>query len=129
MIESLRCARYLVSDLDVALDWYSQVFEIEPYSEDDSVVTYHLGGTWLELMKSSAPNANSTTISIGVDNLDGVLLRLAGVGISQSTEFAMNSNSQSISFTDPFNKIINLIEIFDTALLRASSQRAAEKLR
>lgn len=129
MIEALRAVRYGVTDLALASQWYSQLFDLEPYLNTDTVVRYFVDGSWLDLTLES-PNGQGAIVAYwGVDNLRAELVRLHQIGVIPHAPPALvDAITQTATFLDPFGNAVGIMEVNDPGVLRARSQRVAEKV-
>lgn len=129
MIEALRSVRYGVGDLAQAGQWYSQLFDVQPYQSSGSVLRYCVDGSWLELVETPTVAPSNMLVYWGVDSLQHELLRLHAVGIQPQTPPAMpDATTRTATFLDPFGNAVGLVEIHDPNVQRARSHRAAEKI-
>ena len=129
MIEALRAVRYGVTDLALASRWYSQLLDLEPYLSNDTLVRYFVDGSWLELKLASPSEHGGIVVFWGVDNLNAELLRLHQTGVLPHAPPALvDAITQTAIFFDPFGNAVGFMEVNDAGVLRARSQRVAEKV-
>ena len=108
----LRTTIYKVSDLLRAKEWYTKVFQIEPYFENEFYVGFNVKGYELGIMKADNElNKTDNVLSYwGVDNINekfdfflksGALAHEKPVDVGEAILVA--------SVKDPWNNVIGLI--------------------
>ena len=79
----LRTVVYHVGDLQKAKEWYSKVFELEPYFDEPFYVGFNIGGYELGLLPEENPTTDKATSVVaywGVDHINETYDRLLGLG-------------------------------------------------
>ncbi len=131
MIEGLQAIRLRVPDLPLAVRWYTQALEVEPYRVDHAGATFFLDGSLLCLeleaaMADEVPLQNAAYWR--VDQIQPELLRLCEPNAAPFEAVAwLDADTQFASVLDPFGNVFGLIQRHDPATLKARIQRVAEK--
>jgi len=113
MLQGLRTIVYYVGDLDVAKEWYKNVFEITPYFDEPYYVGYNVGGFELGLDPDDDgySNGNHSITYWGVSDINQSFERFSklGVEIHQAPK-NVGGPVWVGSIFDPFGNVIGLIE-------------------
>ena len=112
-ISGLRTAIYRVGDINKAKQWYSQVFETDPYFDEPFYVGFNIAGYELGLQPEETPTTDKKESVIaywGVDNVEATFGRLVALGAIEF-EKPQNVGGDIIvgSVKDLWSNIIGLI--------------------
>ncbi|WP_443938345.1 VOC family protein [Pedobacter sp. MW01-1-1] len=119
MLKGLRTIVYYVGDLTLAKEWYSKVFEIEPYFDEEFYVGYNVGGFELGLDPDDSvySDGHKAITYWGVDNIQEAFARFAELEVEVHQEPTnVGGNIWLGSIWDPFNNVIGIIENPDFVL-------------
>lgn len=109
----LRTTIYKVSNLKKATDWYSNVFETEPYFNEPFYVGFNIGGYELGLQPEehhSSRKAESVVTYWGVENIEDTFDRLLEAGASEHEEPQnVGGDIMTASVKDPWGNILGII--------------------
>lgn len=129
MIEGLRAVRLQVPDLALGRQWYNRALQVEPYASDDDSVTYFLDGYLLTLKSGAASPEDGTVAYWGVDDLATEYRRLLDIGSAPYQPLQeLDAVTRTAAVLDPFGNVFGILERKDPAVLRARTQRVAEKV-
>ena len=104
-----------VSDLDVSREFYSKLFNVEPYALTDTFVGYGLAGGRFGLLKEemySAPlvRGNNAVLNIMVENIENEHARVKSLGPSLIQDQIASAGAMRLfMFKDPDG---NVVEFF-----------------
>jgi predicted enzyme related to lactoylglutathione lyase len=109
----LRTAIYKVADLHTAKEWYTNVFQTEPYYDESYYVGFNIGGFELGLLPDSTSAQNKTEGVVaywGVENIESKYNRIIGSG-AVGHEPPKNVGGEIVVATvkDPWGNMIGLI--------------------
>lgn len=109
----LRTVIYSVGDLDKAKQWYTQVFNTQPYFDEPFYVGFNVGGYELGLLPTEPATSTKGTNVLtywGVDNVEEQYKRLIAAG-GREHESPHNVGGEIVVATvfDPWNNLIGLI--------------------
>ena len=112
-ILGLRTTIYKVADLNSAVQWYSEVFQTEPYFNEPFYVGFEIGGYELGLQPeetAAASKAESVLTYWGVDDIDSEYKRFVESGAVPHEE-PTNVGGEIVvaSVKDAWGNIIGLI--------------------
>ena len=112
-ISGLRTAIYRVGDINKAKQWYSKVFETDPYFDEPFYVGFNIAGYELGLQPEETPTTDKKESVIaywGVDNVEAAFGRLVALGAIEF-EKPQNVGGDIIvaSVKDLWGNIIGLI--------------------
>ena len=110
----LRTACYIVSDLEKAKAWYSDVLGFGPYFDEPFYVGFNVGGYELGLMPAeeiNQPGPGGALIYWGVPEMEAAFQHLKEKG-AREREAAQDVGSgiKVATFFDPFGNIFGIIE-------------------
>lgn len=109
----LRTAIYKVGNLSQATEWYSKVFETEPYFNEPYYVGFNIGGFELGLQQEDNPTTEkpeSVLTYWGVEDIDKEFNRLIALGASEHEKpTGVGGELKVASLKDPWGNIIGLI--------------------
>jgi predicted enzyme related to lactoylglutathione lyase len=108
-LRGLRTVIYGVPDAERAKDWYSTVFDTQPYFDEPFYIGFNIGGFELGLDPNSPSGAGGTVAYWGVGSIDAAMARVESLdGIKVG------------AVDDPFGNRIGIIENphFDTKAVR-----------
>lgn len=109
----LRTAEYLVSDLNEAKKWYSNILGIQPYFDEPFYVGFNVGGYELGLMpeeKLPLQKGESVVAYWGVEDIETVYKDLIEAGATEY-EKPMNVGGELMvaKVKDPWGNIFGII--------------------
>ncbi|MFN4151610.1 MAG: VOC family protein [Candidatus Sericytochromatia bacterium] len=112
-ILGLRTVIYKVQDINKAKEWYSKVFETEPYFDQPFYVGFNIGGYELGLHPSeNSTNEKSQSVATywGVENIDNAYQNFLDFGAFEN-EKPHNVGGEIVVATlkDPWGNLIGLI--------------------
>ncbi len=114
MLLGLRTTGYIVTDLDRAKAWYTDVIGHAPYFDEPFYVGYNVGGYELGLMPAEAPNApgaGGTIVYWGVESADAALEQLLGKGATVHEGVQdVGGGIRVATVLDPFGNVFGVIE-------------------
>jgi len=111
MIKGLRTAIYPVGDLAAARDWYSKVFQKEPYFDQPFYIGFEIGGFELGLLPDGQPGMTGTQVYWGVDDIEKEVQRILKLGASaHSPVQEVGEGIKVAELADPFGNVLGLIE-------------------
>ncbi|MCB9250875.1 MAG: VOC family protein [Flavobacteriales bacterium] len=109
----LRTTIYKVDNIEKATEWFSKVFETEPYFKEPFYVGFNIGGYELGLQPESKSTANKTDNVVaywGVDNIQDTYDRLIELGaLEYEKPENVGEELMTATLKDPFGNIIGLI--------------------
>lgn len=114
MLLGLRTIVYKVADLALATDWYSKVFNIEPYFNEPFYVGFNIGGFELGLDPdmNGVQQGNASTTYWGVNDVKHLVNDLQerhGVPVLEQP-YNVGGRIWVATIADPFGNAIGLIE-------------------
>jgi lactoylglutathione lyase len=109
----LRTTIYRVSDINAAKNWYTKVFETEPYFDEPFYVGFNIAGYELGLQPEQEPittKAESVLTYWGVANVESNYSRMISLG-AFTHEAPANVGGEIIvaGVKDPWGNIIGII--------------------
>ncbi len=109
----LRTTIYTVSNLQEAIEWYSRVFETEPYFNEPFYVGFNIAGYELGLMPEEHPVINKTANVLsywGVEDVEKEYNRMLEAGAtSQGAPQNVGGPIVVAELKDPWDNVIGLI--------------------
>ena len=110
----LRTVIYHVPDLARAKQWYSGVFNVQPYFDEPFYVGFNIGGYELGLdpdTKGTKPGPGGAVAYWGVPNADAAVKDFTKAGATlRSAVQDVGEGIRVATVTDPFGNVIGLIE-------------------
>ncbi len=110
----LRSVIYFVADLAVAKDWYTDVFEVEPYFDEPFYVGYQIGESELGLdpdLTAGQPGPGGSVAYWRVADLDATLGRMAQLEIDVVEPIRdVGGGIRLAVLADPFGNAVGLIQ-------------------
>ena len=114
MALGLRSVIYFVADLNVAKDWYTDVFEVEPYFDEPFYVGFQIGGAELGLdpdLNAGAPGPGGQVAYWGVADLTATLARITALEIEIIEPIRDVGGGIFLALiADPFGNQVGLIQ-------------------
>ncbi|MES2225809.1 MAG: VOC family protein [Patescibacteria group bacterium] len=109
-ILGLRTAIYKVPDLEKAKEWYSKVFQAEPYFDEAYYVGFNIGGFELGLQPETVPVGENVAVFWGVEDIEKEYQRFLEQGATE-VEKPMNVGGSIMVATlkDPWGNLLGLI--------------------
>ena len=112
-IQGLRTTIYKVNDINLAKEWYTRAFGVEPYFDEPFYVGYNIGGYELGLHPSDVQpdDKNESVLSYwGVENIEEVYEELIRLGATPN-ESPTNVGGDIVvaSVKGPFGNILGII--------------------
>jgi len=108
----LRTTIYKVFDLMDAKEWYTKVFQVQPYFDEEFYVGFNIGGYELGLQPEylMTEKHDSVVSYWGVENVEAEFKRILGLG-AVSHEEPQNVGGDIVVATvkDPWDNTIGLI--------------------
>lgn len=112
-ILGLRTTIYKVGDIDKAKAWYSQVFGIEPYFDENFYVGYNIGGYELGLLPEEKPTTDkpeSVLTYWGVEEIERIYAHFIASGATEHEKpHSVGGPLMVATVKDPWGNIIGLI--------------------
>jgi predicted enzyme related to lactoylglutathione lyase len=112
-ILGLRTAIYKVVDLHTAKEWYTNVFQTEPYYDESYYVGFNIGGFELGLLPDSTSAQNKTEGVVaywGVENIESKYNRIIGLGaVGHEPPKNVGGEIMVATVKDPWGNMIGLI--------------------
>ena len=112
-ILGLRTAIYMVSDLEKATEWYSAVFQKEPYFNEPFYVGFDIGGYELGLLpeKEISEKKEATVITYwGVEDIEEVYARFIEAGATEHEKpHSVGEPLLVATVKDPWGNIVGFI--------------------
>jgi predicted enzyme related to lactoylglutathione lyase len=114
MLLGLRTVIYKVADLQLAKEWYSKAFRIEPYFDEPFYIGFNVGGFELGLDPdmSGVQQGNASTTYWGVNDVKQTVQELQekfGVAVLEEPH-NVGGPIWVATIADPFGNNIGLIE-------------------
>ena len=110
----LKSVIYFVADLAVAKDWYTDVFEVEPYFDQPFYVGYQIGDSELGLdpdLTAGASGAGGLVAYWGVDDIAATVARIAALEIEIREPIRDVGGGILLAVVaDPFGNSVGLIQ-------------------
>ena len=115
MFKGVMTVIYHVDDIEKAKEWYSEVFEKQPYFDQSFYVGYNIGGYELGLMPdmTGITIGNNSVTYWGVEDIQESLKRLHELGIEPESELMDVADGDGVWLTtikDPFGNTLGIIE-------------------
>jgi len=109
-ILGLRTVCYKVGDMSKAREWYSRVFQTEPYFDEPFYIGFNIAGYELGLQPDEATTGDNVVTYWGVENIDDEYNRFLSLGATEH-EAPQNVGGEIMvaSVQDPWGNIIGLI--------------------
>jgi predicted enzyme related to lactoylglutathione lyase len=111
-ILGLRTTIYKVNDIEKAKEWYSKVFQKEPYFDMPFYVGFNIGGYELGLQPEEFTTPKTTNVACfwGIENIEEEYNRFIQLGAT-ADEAPQNVGGEIMVATvkDPWDNIIGLI--------------------
>lgn len=109
----LRTIAYQVGDIQKAKEWYSKVFEVEPYFDEPFYVGFNIGGYELGLQPEENPTTDKVKSVVaywGVDHINETYDRLLGLG-ANFVEKPTNVGGDIVVATlkDPWGNLLGIL--------------------
>jgi predicted enzyme related to lactoylglutathione lyase len=112
-ILGLRTAIYKVADLHTAKEWYTNVFQTEPYYDESYYVGFNIGGFELGLLPDSTSAQNKTEGVVaywGVENIESKYNQIIGLGaVGHEPPKNVGGEIMVATVKDPWGNMIGLI--------------------
>jgi lactoylglutathione lyase len=109
----LRTTIYKVGDIQKATEWYSKVFETNPYFNEPYYVGFNIQGYELGLQpeESTTLNKIESVVSYwGVENIQETFDRLIELGATENEKpYNVGEEIMTATVKDPFGNVIGLI--------------------
>lgn len=112
-ILGLRTTVYMVGNLDMAKEWYSKAFSLEPYFVEPYYVGFNIGGYELGLLPEDNPTsykAEGVIAYWGVEDIEKVYNHMLNTG---ATEYEKPNNVGGdlmvAAVKDPWGNVVGLI--------------------
>jgi predicted enzyme related to lactoylglutathione lyase len=108
----LRTCIYRVSDLDAATQWYTRVFQTEPYFNEPFYVGFNIGGYELGLhpVEGAVLNGENVETYWGVEDVALVFQNMLDLGAkAHQTPNEVGGGIIVATVKDPWNNLIGLI--------------------
>jgi predicted enzyme related to lactoylglutathione lyase len=121
MIKGLRTVKYPVADLAQARQWYSRVFDCQPYFDQPFYVGFAIAGFELGLVPDGVPGTQGCSAYWGVDDIEAEVQRIVKLGASiHEAVQDVGDNIKVAELKDPFGNLLGLIQNphFDAAAVR-----------
>ena len=111
-ILGLRTVIYCAPDLDLAKEWYTKTFGVEPYFDEPFYVGFNIGGYELGLDPNAAhAGPGGSTAYWGVDDIEQAMTHLKSIGVNiKSAPQDVGGGIKVASIQDPFGNVIGIIE-------------------
>lgn len=90
-----------VRDLEQARDWYSRFFGRTADHEESGEVLWGVTETAWVALEADAGRAGTATMTIGVDDVDPLLERLAGAGVPHEPVETYGNGVRHVVIPDP----------------------------
>ncbi len=109
-ILGLRTVIYKVSDLGQAKEWYTNVFQTQPYFDETFYVGFNVGGYELGLQPEEVVHGENVAVFWGVEDINKEYKRFLEQDAT-AIEKPMNVGGEVMVATvkDPWNNLIGLI--------------------
>jgi predicted enzyme related to lactoylglutathione lyase len=109
-ILGLRTVIYKVTNLAKAKDWYSSVFQVEPYFDENYYVGFSVGGYELGLQPEEVVTGENVAVFWGVEDIEKEYARFLECGAT-AVEAPMNVGGEIMVATvkDPWGNLLGLI--------------------
>ncbi|KGO89990.1 VOC family protein [Flavobacterium suncheonense] len=111
-IQGLRTTIYKVSDIAKAKEWYTKVFQTEPYFDEPFYVGFNIGGYELGLQPEEQLLSKSDNVVSywGVDDVQTEFNRMSELGaVSHEAPQEVGGGIVVATLKDPWNNVIGLI--------------------
>lgn len=112
-ILGLRTTIYQVGDINKAKEWYSKVFETQPYFDQPFYIGFNIGGYELGLQPEDNPTTQKVTSVVtywGVENINEVFDAFITKGaIENEAPYNVGGDIMTATCKDPWGNIIGLI--------------------
>lgn len=121
MILGLRTVKFPVADLDQARQWYSRVFDCQPYFDQPFYVGFAIAGFELGLVPDGTPGTQGGVAYWGVDDIEAEVGRIVGLGaVIHEAIKDVGDGIRVAELKDPFGNLLGLIlnPHFDAAAVR-----------
>lgn len=109
----LRTCIYLVSDLDAAKKWYTDVFAVPPYFDQPFYVGFNIGGFELGLLPEEGPAGKKVpTVKTywGVQDIQEVFKHLLDLGAQPDEEPTdVGDGVMVATVVDPWGNLLGII--------------------
>jgi predicted enzyme related to lactoylglutathione lyase len=114
MFLGLRTVKYEVQDVAKAKDWYSKVFDVQPYFDEPAYyVGYHIGGYELGLVpepKAATKRDGAGVAYWGVDDIHAAYQRLLAMGATSVSDVQDVGGLILVAeVRDPFGNVLGII--------------------
>ena len=110
----LRTVIYHVPDLKRAKEWYSSVFDVQPYFDEPFYVGFNIGGYELGLdpdTKGAEAGPGGSVAYWGVPNADAAVAHFKKAGATvRSPVQEVGEGIRVATVADPFGNVVGLIE-------------------
>jgi len=109
----LRTTFYKVGDIQKATEWYSKVFETNPYFNEPYYVGFNIQGYELGLQPDENPTLNKIESVVsywGVENIQETFDRFIEFGATENEKpYNVGGEIMTATVKDPFGNVIGLI--------------------
>ena len=102
---------YMVSDIEKAKNWYSQVFNLSPIYDSPFLVLFLIGDSTFALSRAANTTLKTADGIIAyweVDDIDSEYKKLRELGAKVHTEITSAFNRKRAIFIDPFGNIFGI---------------------
>ena len=109
----LRTVIYKVGDIQKAKEWYSEVFQTEPYFDQPFYVGFNIGGYELGLDPEENPSTDKTESVVtywGVEDIQEVYNEFIKSGAAENEKpYNVGGDLMTATVKDPWGNVIGLI--------------------
>ncbi len=106
----LRTTIYKVTDLAKAKEWYTKVFQVEPYFDQPFYVGYNVGGYELGLQAEEVVVGENIAVFWGVENIDQEYQRFVECGATEVEKpMDVGEGIKVATLKDPWGNLLGLI--------------------
>ncbi len=109
----LRTVAYYVCDIKKAKEWYSDIFEIQPYFDEPYYIGFNIGGFELGLQpteKETTTKDSGVIAYWGVENINEVYEKMIAKGAAEHEKPTnVGGDLMVASVFDPWGNIIGII--------------------
>lgn len=109
----LRTTIYKVDDLEKAKEWYSRVFQTQPYFDEPFYTGFNVGGYELGLQPEAIPASQKSGNVVtywGVENIEAEYKRMISEGATENEKPEnVGGNIMVATVKDPWHNVIGII--------------------
>ena len=109
----LRTAIYMVDDMEKAKEWYSDIFQTQPYFDEPFYIGFNIGGYELGLHppKETGKKVDSVTAYWGVENIGTTMEWCKSKGAEEYEKITDVGGGIKVgSIKDPWGNVVGIIE-------------------